>query len=264
MATSRVLAHAHSNWSYDGRLTLDEWHGIARERGCAAVLFAEHEESDWSVDRYAEYVAACAAASGPEVRLIPGVEFNQAGQHILCYGLRTWPTRPSSIDALAHAVREQGCVLCLAHPGRYRWTYPARVLDAVDAIEIWNSSWVCDGRLGPHPRTIALAGQRRLFVGQDVHKRHHLGSLYFEVAGDDPIEALRTGSYGVVHAGRRWSRVHLLRSGVRARAQQVRTGAVRSALHAYRGVRRAARRFLSGLPGQARPTDASLGRDGER
>jgi hypothetical protein len=264
MGSLRVLAHAHSTWSYDGRLTLGDWRRLAAERGCGAVLFAEHEESGWNAERYVSYVEACAAASDAGVRLIPGVEFSQGGQHVLCYGLRNWPDRPCSIDVLAHAAREQGCVLCLAHPGRYRWTYPASVLDAVDAIEVWNSSWVCDGSLGPHPRTIALAGQRQLFVGQDVHKRHHLGSLYFQVPGDDPIEALRTGAFEVVHAGRAWSRGRLLHTGLRARAQQVRTGVVRGALQLYRGIRRAKRRVVSALDRDTRTAGASLGRDMDR
>ena len=29
----RVLAHAHSTWSYDGRLSLEQWVAIARELG---------------------------------------------------------------------------------------------------------------------------------------------------------------------------------------------------------------------------------------
>lgn len=248
MDTVRVLAHAHSTWSHDGRLTLEEWRGIAAERGCRAIMLAEHEESGWTPERYGDYVAACAAASDEAVRLVPGVEFTQSGRHVLCYGLREWPARPSSPEALASAVHAQGCLLCLAHPGRYHWTYPASLLDAADAIEIWNSSWVCDGSLGPHPRTIALAGERRLFAGQDVHKRRHLGTLYLHVHGSDPVAALRTGEFVVVHAGRRWSPERLLHVGGRARVQQGRTSVVRAALQAYRDTRRAMRRLTTATP----------------
>lgn len=248
MTPARVLAHAHSTWSSDGRLSLAEWRDIAHARALRAVLFAEHEESGWSTERYAEYVAACAAASDADVTLVPGVEFSLSGHHVLCFGLRTWPARPSSAQALAQAVRPQGCVLCLAHPGRYRWTFPAHVLDVVDAIEVWNSSWVCDGSLGPHPRTVALAGDRQLFAGQDVHKRHHLGSLYLHVFGADPVAALRTGDFVVVQGGRPWPRERLLHVGVRGHAQRLRTEVVRMALQAYREARRLRRRLLPARP----------------
>lgn len=230
----RVLAHAHSTWSYDGRLSLEQWIVIARERSCSAVLLAEHEESGWTTQRYAEYVAACRRASGDDVRLVPGVEFNQSGYHVLCYGLTTWPLRPCSAEGLASAAHAQGCLLCLAHPGRYFWTFPAPIVDMADAVEVWNSSWVADGNLGPHPRTLALLGTREILVGQDVHKRRHLGHLYLIVDGDDPIAALREGAFDVEFRGRRWSREDLRKVGIRNWLQCVRTHGVRAALRGYR------------------------------
>lgn len=234
----RVLAHAHSTWSYDGRLSLEQWVAIARERSCSAVLLAEHEEPGWTAQRYAEYVAACARASEEGVRLVPGVEFTQSGYHVLCYGLTAWPSRPSSAEALAKAVHAQGCVLCLAHPGRYRWAYPSSVLDVADAVEVWNSSWVADGNLGPHPKTLALVGAREVVVGQDVHKPRHLGELYLTVAGDDPVAALREGAFEIEFKGRHWGRDRLRHVGMRNWGQYVRTGGVRAALRGYRWVRR--------------------------
>lgn len=241
--SDRVLAHAHSSWSYDGTLSLDAWRDIAHARRCQAVLFAEHEESGWSADRFDAYVAECARASDRRVRLVPGVEFSQDGRHVLCYGLTHWIARPSSIDALARAAHAQGCILCLAHPTRYRWSYPACLLEGIDAVEAWNSSWVCDGSLGPHPRTLALAGARVLLVGQDVHKRAHLGGLYLRTEGPDPVAALRTGDFAIEHRGRVRAREHLHERPVRGLIQRARTRSVWAALATYRSTRRLARRL---------------------
>ena len=105
---ARVLAHAHSDWSYDGTLSLDEWRGLARQSGYDAVLFAEHEETGWNAGRYADYAAACAATSAPDVALIPGIEFNQQGFHIACYGLRRWPSNPVSYRPTPRKLRADG------------------------------------------------------------------------------------------------------------------------------------------------------------
>jgi len=228
------IAHAHTTWSYDGTLTLDDWRELARRHSIDAVLFADHEQDGWSPTRYAEYTAACAAASTSDVRLIPGIEFDQEGYHLLCYGLREWPTRPSTPHALADAAHEQGCLLCLAHPGRYSWTYPQMILDAVDAVEVWNSSWVADGLVGPHPRSLAMARGRAMIVGQDVHKRKHLSKVYLETPTHDVIADLRGGRYRFVFANRCWKPEQLCQRRIAAATQRVRTPLLRRALHEYR------------------------------
>src|SRR5688500_13036824 len=98
---TRGLAHAHTDWSHDGRLTLAEWASIAATWPCDGVLLSEHEGSGWTPERYDAYVRACEHASTARVTLLPGIEFLQDGCHVLCYGLRRWPTRPSTALELA-------------------------------------------------------------------------------------------------------------------------------------------------------------------
>ena len=146
------------------------------------------------------------------MRLIPGIEFNQDGYHVLCYGLRHLPRRPSSLAELAADVHRQGCVLALAHPGKYHWRVPRALIAGVDAIEVWNSKWIYDGAAGPHPRSIQLAARRRMQViaGQDVHKPKHLSPLILMTRGDGDdilgdIAATATSARGE-HASGRWTR----------------------------------------------------------
>ena len=239
-----VLAHAHSNWSYDSRLSLQDWRALAAQHGCDTVLLAEHEETGWTVERYAAFVSACRQASTPDVQLVPGVEFNQGGYHVLCYGLREWPARPCDADALADAVHRQGAFLCLAHPPRYRWRYPAALLSAVDAIEVWNSSWVCDGRLGPHPLSLALARGKTILVGQDVHKIKHMSGLFMRTRSSDVLADLRHEHF-VVSVGRRlWTPQQLRHLTFVGVVQRCRTRVVRAGLSTYRFARRQARQLL--------------------
>lgn len=193
----RVLAHAHSTWSHDGCIALSAYPGLAHGLGAVVVLLSEHEESGWDAARYDAYVQACDTLSTRDVRLVPGLEFRQEGHHLLCYGLRALPLRPSSIDRLADDVHRDGCLLVLAHPGKYHWRIPPALLHAVDAVEIWNSKWIYDGAAGPHPASLRLATGKLDLFGQDVHKPKHLSSLLLLIEGDDPIEALARGRYGV-------------------------------------------------------------------
>jgi hypothetical protein len=247
----RILAHAHSNWSYDSSLSLSEWRTLAKALGVDTVLLTDHEDGGWTTQRYSDYVRACREASDSDVTLVPGLEFSQDGRHLLCYGLVELPPRPSSPAALAEAVRAQGRWLCLAHPAKYRWRFPDAIVAAVDAVEVWNSKWIYDGTLGPHPRTLALASGKLWLAGQDVHKRKHFSQLLMETPSPDVLADLAARRYGFVMAGSSISVESLAFRRTAGVVQRVRTVALR---HALRGIR-TWRRLKSG----ARPAIAGNG-----
>ncbi|MGD9901865.1 MAG: PHP domain-containing protein [Vicinamibacterales bacterium] len=237
----RILAHAHTTWSHDGHLALDEWVAVARQRRIAAVLFSEHEESGWTAERYARYAAACRCASTSDVALIPGIEFLQDGCHVLAFGLAEWPRRPCSAAELAAQVEAQGSFLCLAHPGKYRWRIPTGLVAAAAAVEVWNSKWIYDGTLlGPHHRSLRLGRGKRLLAGQDVHRLGHLTSLFIETAGSSILADLRAGRYEFEQAGRRWPAEDLAAWRLRSWLQAARFPALRLALTIHRWLRRVA------------------------
>jgi hypothetical protein len=233
----RVLAHAHSRWSHDSAMTLSDWIGLARGLGVGTVLLTDHEEAGWSAQRYAEYDRECRAASTPDVTLVPGLEFSQEGRHLLCYGLKAFPPRPSSPEALAREVRAQGRWLCLAHPAKYQWRFSDSILGAVDAVEVWNSKWIYDGMLGPHPRTLRLSPGSLWLAGQDVHKPKHLSRLFMETPSDDVLGDLSARRYVFQIDGRPLSPASLAPRGAAGIAQSARTVVLRHALRGYRWVR---------------------------
>ncbi|RPI57490.1 MAG: hypothetical protein EHM55_01630 [Acidobacteria bacterium] len=203
-------------------------------------MLTEHEETGWTADRYLAYQSACRRASTSDVGLVPGLECNQDGFHVLCYGLRELPRRPSTATELAVAVHQQGCILCLAHPGKYHWTIDAGLLGTVDAVEIWNSKWIYDGALGPHPASVRLAAGKRVMVGQDVHKPKHLSSLFLDTQTDDVLADLRNGQYAFAFGPRRWTPQQLRCRTLTATAQRCRTTLMRTALTGRRLLRQIA------------------------
>jgi succinoglycan biosynthesis protein ExoA len=209
---SRVLMHAHTTWSHDGQLPLDAYLELARRVDCDIVLLTEHEESGWNAERYDAYVRLCGTLSTKDVCLLPGIEFNQNGYHILCYGLRTFPHRPSTLADLAAEVHKQGCVLTLAHPCKHLWHIPASVMESIDAVEIWNSKWIYDGDAGPHPSSRRLARRTRgrerppqVLIGQDVHKVKHLSPLVLVTERGHVLDCLASGRYEIAWQDRRWT-----------------------------------------------------------
>lgn len=198
------------------------------------MLLSEHEETGWTPARYEEYTRACAAASTDGVRLVPGIEFSQDGFHVLCYGLRSFPPRPSSAKDLSMAVRAHGRWLCLAHPGKYRWRHPPELVEAADAVEVWNSKWIYDGTLGPHPASLRLAKGLRLFAGQDVHKRKHFSSLYVETEGPDVLGDLAEGRYRIACGGETFTEARLRTNYTSQAAQLIRTEVLKGALVLHR------------------------------
>ena len=86
------IVHVHSDYSHDGRDSLEELQAFASARGITFVGLTEHAE-DFDAARFDQYREHCGRASADGVRLIPGLEFRFEGfpgLHLLALGLRAW------------------------------------------------------------------------------------------------------------------------------------------------------------------------------
>jgi hypothetical protein len=108
---------------------------------------------------------------------------------------------------LTEEVRRRGGLAVLAHPQRLQWRIPAELIQAVDAVEIWNVGY--DGKYVPTARALReyqkmrQANPRLLAVaGQDFHRP---GAFYdVSIEMDLPgfsakaiLEGLRKGDYQI-------------------------------------------------------------------
>lgn len=195
MSTIRAIAHVHSDWSYDGRRTLDQVARAFGRRGYDAVLLSEHDRG-YDADRWARYREACATASPPAgPLLVPGMEYSDAENlvHVPSWGAPFLGEGLATGDLLA-ALREAGGVGVLAHPRRkeaWRRFDPAWV-PLLLGIELWNRK--TDGfapslearrLLAAHPGLVA-------FVGPDFHEPRQFFPLAMaiEIDGEgEPSEA---------------------------------------------------------------------------
>lgn len=197
------ILHVHTDWSHDGRDSLEGLATACRGRGIAFVGLTEHAE-DFDAERWPRYVAACAAASGEGVRLIPGLEFRFAGHkglHLLALGLRRWH-EPATPEQFAREVAPDAALTIVAHPVLTRHSVPDAVLAAVDAIEVWNTAY--NTRWLPDPRAVRLlhAARRRRpemvgIAGLDQHDSSNDREVRVRLTApaSDPLVEVRAGRF---------------------------------------------------------------------
>ena len=200
--------HVHSNYSHDGRDSLEHLREFAQTRGITFIGLTDHAE-DLRADEWEAYVRHCAAVSDHAVRLIPGLEFRFAGYsglHLLALGLSRWIEPRTPAEFIAQA-REAAPFTIVAHPVLADYRVPDVVRAGIDAVEVWNASY--NTRWLPDPRAIRLLHEIRSdrkevvgTVGLDQHDaRNDRESRVLPVdAEDDPLAALHAGRF--VNVGR--------------------------------------------------------------
>jgi hypothetical protein len=186
----RVASHVHSEWSYDGRWTLEQISEAFGRRGYDAVLLAEHDRG-FDAGRWAEYRAACAAVgAGAGARLIPGIEYSDPGNsvHIPVWGDISFLGAGMETADLLPGARAAGGIAILAHPGRRNVgrTLDPQLFQYFTGIEIWNRKY--DG-YAPNRMAGDLVRARPgviPMVSLDFHtaRQFHPLAMLIEIAGE--------------------------------------------------------------------------------
>lgn len=198
----RIVLHAHSTWSYDGRWTLPALARLFGRTGVDAVLMTEHD-TGFEPSRFAEYRAACEAASTPACKLIPGIEYSSPDNsvHILTWGLTGFLAEGRPTLETLERVAEAGGAAVFAHPARREaWRlFDAAWVPLLSGIELWNRK--TDG-IAPGMEARRLLGETGLpaTVGIDFHRSRHLWPLdhFMQVPAGD----LETAAAAAIREGR--------------------------------------------------------------
>jgi len=101
--------HIHSNFSNDGKSTVEEIVAAAAERGLGCIAITDHN----SFEAYA------LAKDNGKVIVIPGIEVSSEEGHILAYGVDRDIPRGMTIKETIDKIHEAGGFAFAAHP--YRW-----------------------------------------------------------------------------------------------------------------------------------------------
>jgi len=188
----KVDLHVHTIYSGDALIGPEEAVLWAKKAGLDGLAITDHDTL-----RGAERARPVAEREG--VVLIPGVEVESRGGHILALGVSEPPEPGGSLAEVLEAVEDQGGVSVLAHPFNLLaprgWSY--RELVRLDAVEVVNASQI----LFPISRRLAVrlaeALGKPMVAGSDAHLPEAVGKAFtiFEACGDedDLLEALRKG-----------------------------------------------------------------------
>jgi hypothetical protein len=202
MTPIRVASHVHSEWSYDGRWTLEQISEAFGRRGYDAVLLAEHDRG-FDAARWAEYRAACAAVD-VGARLVPGIEYSDPTNsvHIPVWGDIPFLGEGIETGELLPAVRAARGLAVLAHPARrdVGRTLDPQLFQYFTGIEIWNRKY--DGYAPNRMAGEVVRARSEIIpmVSLDFHtaRQFHPLAMLIDVPGD-PSEG---GICAALHARR--------------------------------------------------------------
>jgi hypothetical protein len=207
------ILHAHSTYSYDGKLTLSELRALCIEKGIQFVCMTEHTD-ELDAARAEAFVRECDALSDDRFRFVPGfevpyhIEGTNEHAHVLMircrgfYGIyaRTFSELAPWIEASSYVV--------LAHPVRNHFKLDPNLAKSIHALEVWNQQY--EGKRVPRTRSLTLLGELRkenshlhALGGVDFHRKEHFGTpqLVLDVTvltEEAIIGALKAGEYKVL------------------------------------------------------------------
>lgn len=201
------IIHAHSTYSYDGQLSLEDLKYFLIERGISFACMSEHtDEMDLPASQ--EFVAECRRLSDDSFVFVPGFEVPYKDAHILMLGCEMFV----SSFADAHELRAWSfnCSLTLlAHPVRNKFRVDGDLLSVLDGVEIWNQQY--EGKRVPRTESVSLLASLRqdkpgllATGGIDFHREEHFGApqttMELEALTEENIiAALKAGEYTFGH-----------------------------------------------------------------
>jgi glycosyltransferase involved in cell wall biosynthesis/predicted ATP-grasp superfamily ATP-dependent carboligase len=172
----RLLAHMHTDFSYDGEVSVARLAELLRRCGVAVCCIADHARGLTEAD-VRRLVEECARHSDENLLLVPGLEFDaDGGTHILGLGMTQLPPQ-SAPRALCDAIRAAGGVAVLAHPQPGDLMRRPELVRAIDFVEVWNT--MHDGDYLPNPTALAELAEARA-AGADIAGTHGNDFHFFD------------------------------------------------------------------------------------
>lgn len=185
----RVACHVHSNWSYDGKWSLEEIAAAFSRRGYQAVMMTEHDRG-FNEQRRLEHREACRKASSAGILLLPGIEYSDGANcvHILVWGDVPFVGADMDTGKVLATVAAAGSIAVLAHPSRKQaWRrFDPIWASSLVGIESWNrktDGWAPSRDAQPLLKTSGALP----FVGLDFHDQRQFFPLVMVLDVSPPI-----------------------------------------------------------------------------
>jgi hypothetical protein len=204
------LFHLHSDYSFDGKLSLEELKEECLRRKQDFMVVTEHAE-DFDTEKLRRYLDHCKRLTDREFIVVPGLEYRMEGKrevHLLVVGTEALDSVRTPQDVMEKALSEDGrCLVVLAHPSRNGHYMPEHLARRIHGIEIWNAAY--DSRYLPDYRAIRLFRSLKKrnknlvgFGGLDLHDRSGIRELKLQMRHPCRTEAellthLKAGRFSI-------------------------------------------------------------------
>lgn len=199
------VSHLHTNYSYDGKLSIQDLKDFLLKNDIDFALISEH--SDYIVPHQAKkFIEDCHNLSDEKITLIPGFEVPYKDAHILMIGVdRFFKNGPNREDELK-VWKQHSQIAILAHPHRNKYLMHDAIKEVIDGIEIWNSQY--DGILAPRMKALNILtnlvkkGENIFgYAGLDFHREEHIGGPVIVIESlnnqKDIVETLKSGKFAI-------------------------------------------------------------------
>jgi len=187
----KIDLHMHTCYSEDATTTLKEVLYYAKKNGLDGVAVTDHETLK----------GALKLAKKSQLIIIPGLEVETQGGHILALNITTLIPPKLSIAETVQKIHDAGGVAVIAHPAAVLKTGLGQKITSnsnLDAVEVINSAafpFFLSTYLG---RRLAEKLNLPQTAGSDAHHAAEIGTAYTLVDADsntdDVAEAIRKGA----------------------------------------------------------------------
>ena len=186
----RLDLHVHTQYSYDSKTTLKQVFRAAEKAGLDGVAITDHGTVEGALR---------ALRLKPKIFVVPGMEVDAKGGHILALGVRERVPEGLSVLETVERIRELGGLAVASHLYAFfkscHWSLEE--LSSFDAIEVINASAIPFGRSTRRSFRVARALGLPMVAGSDAHIPEAIGYAYTvvdaETSLDDVLEAIRKG-----------------------------------------------------------------------
>jgi len=161
----KIDLHVHSKYSFDSLMKVDKIIKIAIRRGLNGIAITDHNTMEG-------IFKAVKANKNHEFKIIPASEISTNIGDIIGYFITDEIKYKDALEVIDE-IKGQGGIAVLAHPYKRMRTYPAQLIEKLDAIEGFNARIENKTRL---KKAWELAKKHRLpmTAGSDAH-------FYFEI-----------------------------------------------------------------------------------
>lgn len=203
------ILHVHTNFSYDGKIGIEELRKRARKEKVSFIIIADHAETLLERKNIGKFLQETGNYNSPPF-VIPGVEYTCSPRvHLLAIGIKgIIENYKDPLNVIKNIRREDGLVIWGHYDFKLRRD-DVEILKKVDGVEIWNRKY--DGKTSFLPykgRVFKMIRDKynnnlKMYNGADLHSFSSWSNLFVTMpdvsSSEEIMKNLRAGNFKIAN-----------------------------------------------------------------